>query len=153
MLWLRAHPEVLDRIAWEAFEQIVAEILAGKGFTVDLAGRIRDKTADILAIRTDELGIETKYLIECKRYSKARRVGLDIVNGVLGAATRADVDHALLVTSSSYTRDVERLKPSLSELRLHLRDGEDVLKWLQDYRPRRDGGLWLATNWDEEFLV
>ncbi len=149
LLWLKKHPDSLDRLAWEAFETLIAEILASRGFDVDLTGRVRNRSADIVAIRTDELGVDTRYLIECKRYSRDRRVGLGIVNAVVGASRRANVDHALLVTSSSFTEDVERERNRLRECRLHLRDGDDIVNWLQEYRPREDSGLWLPARWNE----
>ncbi|BBO74555.1 hypothetical protein DSCW_19720 [Desulfosarcina widdelii] len=148
ILWLKKHPEVIDQMAWEAFEKMVAEILSSRGFIVDLTGRVRNQSADLIAIRVDELGVETKYLIECKRYARTRRIGLDIVNAVIGAARRADVDHSLLVTSSLFTEDVKRQENRLRDCRLHLRDGDDVVSWLSDYTPREEGGLWLPTDWN-----
>ena len=148
--WLRHHPDVLDKIAWEAFEEIIAEIFASKGFHVDLTGRLRNRSADLIAIRSDEFGVETKYLIECKKYSETRRIGMDVVNGVIGAARRADVDHAFLVTSSFYTRDVVARKTEFEQLRMHLRDGDDVREWLRSYRATSEGGLWLSPGWDDD---
>jgi HJR/Mrr/RecB family endonuclease len=149
LLWLGLHPEALDRVSWEAFEKIIAEVFASHGFEVELTGRARGDSADIMAIRRDELGIATKYLIEIKRYKRSRRVGLAIVNGVIGAARRADAHHALLVTSSSFTHDVLQKRSEFEAINLHLRDGEAVREWLRDYTPRKDGGLWLLRKWDQ----
>ncbi|KPA17228.1 restriction endonuclease [Candidatus Magnetomorum sp. HK-1] len=146
--WLRAHPKALDTIAWEAFEKLIAEILVNYGFKVDLTGRIRNQSADIIAIRTDELGVDTRYLIECKRYSRYRKVGIDIVNSVLGAAKLANVEHAFLVTTSSFSMDVKRRENEFKDYRLHLRDGEDVVEWLKDYNVRSNSGLWLSNGWN-----
>jgi len=148
MKLIKMHPDALDSVSWEAFEKLIAEIFASKGFNVDLTGRIRNSSSDIIALRTDEFGVETKYLIECKRYRKDRRIGLDIVNKVVGAARRAQVDHAFLVTSSSFTSDVKKLEANLKDLRLHLRDGDEIREWLSNYKPRKDGGIWLASNWE-----
>lgn len=149
IVWLRQHPTALDKIAWEAFERLVAEIFAGRGFSVDLTGRVRNQSADIIAIRTDEFGVRTKYLVECKRCKDTSRIGLDVVNAVLGAKARASADHAFLVTSTLFTQDVEREKQKFEDLRLHLRDGNAVREWLQDYTVRSDGGLWLAPGWND----
>lgn len=148
--WLKKHPEVLDKIAWEAFEKLVAEIFVSRGFHVDITGRLRNRSSDIIAIRSDAFGVETRYLIECKRYERSRHIGLEIVNGVIGAARRADVDHAFLVTSSYFTRDVKTRTAEFEQLRLHLRDGDDVRQWLKDYTVRAEGGLWLSPGWDED---
>jgi len=143
--WIKWHSNVLDQVAWEAFERIIAEIFASRGFYIDFTARIRNKSADLLAIRIDDVGVTHRYLIECKRFSRSRPVGLDIVNAVLGASRRANADHAFLVTSSRFTQDVLSMRDTLRELRLHLRDGDDVSKWLSEYTPC-DGGLWIAPN-------
>ena len=124
-------------------KKIIAEIFASHGFRVELTGRVGGRSADILAIRTDELGVDTRYLIEAKRYRAGRKIGLDIVNQVLGSARRQNVEHAFLVTTSRFTADVEKERVRLGELRLHLRDGEAIKEWLSHYTVRSDGGVWL----------
>lgn len=150
IIWLKYHPDALEQIAWEAFEKLVAEIFSSKGFQVALTGRVRNQSADILAIRTDEFGVHTKYLIECKRYKSSNHIGFDIVNGVIGAARRADVDQAFLVTSSFFSGDVKGREQELRELRLHIRDGDAVRDWLRNYEVRKDYGIWLSDDWDHQ---
>jgi len=149
MLWLRKHPQVLESVSWQAFERIMAEMFAGKGFVVHCTGRSRNETCDIFAVTTDALGAETRYLIECKRYQRSRHIGLAIVNQVIGAAKRRNVDHAFLVTTSRFTRDVLAQRATFRDIRLHLRDGDELARWLHDYQPRADAGLWLNEGWDE----
>lgn len=149
MLWLQKNPQLVGKVAWEAFEKIVAEIFASRGFVVDLTGRVRNATCDAFAVRTDEFGAETRYLVECKRYEKSRRVTLSIVNQVIGAAKRMNVDHAFLVTTSTFTREVLSQKASFQNMRIHLREQSDILQWLREYKPREDGGLWLAEDWQD----
>jgi|GEM_PF-1738725 len=146
--WLARHPTAISSVAWDAFEKIIAELLASKGFEVELTARTPNASADIIAIRRDKLGVKTRYLVECKRFHDKRRVGLSIVNGVLGAKKRAGVDHALLVTTSDFTRPVRTLEESLRDHRLHLRDGDNVRDWLASYEPTKHGGLWLDTGWN-----
>ena len=87
-------------------------------------------------------------MVECKRYRDEKRVDLSIVNGVLGAKERAGADHALLVTTTHFTKHVRKLEESLRDLRLHLRDGDDVRSWLSSYEPTKHGSLWLDPAWD-----
>lgn len=89
----------------------------------------------------------TGIFVECKRYNHSRLVGLDTVNAVLGAARRAHVDHAFLVTTSSFSRDVMALEPDLRDLRVHLRNEQAVRQWLADYRSSH-GRLWIAPDLD-----
>ncbi len=145
MIWLKTQPGHLTQIHWHAFEQIVGEIMSSHGFEVQLTGRVRGRSADIMAIKADALGVTTKYLVECKHYK--RNIGLSIVNGVVGSRAINDVDHALLVTTGRFTRDVMKRKAKLEEKRLHLRDGEKIREWLAAYE-ENENGLWLPEGWD-----
>jgi HJR/Mrr/RecB family endonuclease len=149
MEWITKHSNVIDSVAADAFERIVAEVMASNGYDVDITARVRGQSADVLAVQRREGG-ETRYLIECKRYSSDRRVGIAIVNQVLGALARARIQRpihqAILVTSSSFTRDAKSEQAQLRNLDLELRDGDDVREWLRTYKFREDYGLWLADD-------
>jgi hypothetical protein len=147
LVWLHHHPNAVENIAWPAFERLVAEILSSRGFKVELTARVRNRSADIIAISTDSLGIETKYLIECKCYDDRHRIGMDIVNAVLGAKARERADHALLVTTSSFTSDVRESESGLRDLRLTLRDGDAVQEWLVELKPAYVSGAFLQPGW------
>lgn len=144
--WIRTHPDIVEDVAWEALERIVAEIFASRGFEVSITARVRGASSDLIAIRGDEFGVDTRYLVEVKHYQKNRKIGMNIVNAVIGAARRAKVEHAFLITTSSFSRDVVEQQPYLRDLRLHLRDGEQLKEWLSDYRPPKSGGLWLPSR-------
>jgi hypothetical protein len=63
MTWLSRHVHALPTVHWEAFEQIVREVLASHGFHVVHVARQRGRSADLIAF--DHAG--TSYLVECKR--------------------------------------------------------------------------------------
>ena len=149
--WLSRHPDALNKIAWEAFEKLIAEVMASNGFQVELVGRRKDERGDIVAIKGEEGGREIKYIIECKRYSPDRHVGIDIVERLLGAAIAKKTDHAMLVTTTTFTKDVLALKTRYEELNLHLHDGSAVVEWLRGYTHHKRGGLWVAQGWDKTF--
>jgi restriction endonuclease Mrr len=95
-------------------------------------------------------------IVECKRFRKDRRVGLDIVNAVLGSRVRQSADAAFLVTTSSFTQTVEKEREHLQRLNLELRDGEQLYEWLsfrynngarQLGKPRDPESLWIPTGW------
>jgi HJR/Mrr/RecB family endonuclease len=150
LVWLHHHPEALNTASWSTFERLVAEIFSSRGFNVELTARVKNKSADIIAISTDSIGIETKYLIECKCYNEQRRVGFDVVNAVLGAKVRQGADHALLVTSSAFTNDVIQAQAALHDLRLTLKDGEAVREWLKELKPSATRGAFLQPGWEAD---
>jgi restriction system protein len=87
---------------------MVAYIFDRFGFQVELTKKSRDGGRDIIALRTDELGIPLRYLIECKRYAKDRPVGVGIVRSLFGVQQAEGANKSLIVTTSSFSADARR---------------------------------------------
>jgi restriction system protein len=66
--------------------ELIAELLASYGWTVDLTKQTRDGGYDIFALRKDALGVQSSWLIECKRDHSLRNVSL------ISAALSGDLD-------------------------------------------------------------
>lgn len=152
MIWLKTHPEHSERIHADAFEQLTGEILTNHGFEIQFTGRVKNKSADLIAIQKVEGDGLVKYLVECKRYKSSRKVGIDILNGVVGASYRAKTSYAMLVTTSSFTANVREARSELEDFRLDLHDGKTIAQWLADYE-FKDFGLWLPEGWQDEWTT
>jgi hypothetical protein len=149
MIWLKKYPSNIEQVNWEAFESIIAEIFSSRGFTVERTAKLRNRSADLIAIQTNKEGKDIKYLIECKSRTKGRTtIGIDIAHQVLGAALTKGFQHALLVTNSSFSRDVINHISGVQfdEYFLDLADGNEIREWLKNYSPRNDFGLWIEEN-------
>jgi HJR/Mrr/RecB family endonuclease len=72
------------------FENLVAEILAGQGYKVQVTPPTRDGGYDILAVQTDPLGIESTYAVQVKRYSRDNKVGVAQLRQMLVYCLRKD---------------------------------------------------------------
>ena len=150
MIWLKTHEKQSSKIHSDAFEQITGEILSSHGFEIQFTGRIKNLSADLIAIEKYENGEEVKYLIECKRYKESNKVGVAILNQVVGASYIEQTSHAMLVTTSSFTSNALRKSAKLEDFRLDLHDGQKVMEWLADYE-FKDYGLWLPEGWQDEW--
>jgi HJR/Mrr/RecB family endonuclease len=71
---VRQDPSALDVRTPREFELLVAELLASFGWEVSLTPSYRDGGYDILAIVKDASGFETTWIVECKRFSRDRRI-------------------------------------------------------------------------------
>jgi hypothetical protein len=159
MKFLLTHPDTLDRIAWEAFEKIVMQVFASSGFEVRHIGTQWGQSADLLVVNRSKNS--SAMIVEVKRYKNSRKVGLDIVNGVPGAKIRQGADAAFLVTTSTFTKKVERERKKLETLNLFLRDGQQLMEWLNyvckdkgEPQFLKDGtlppeALWFPTCWKD----
>lgn len=143
---LKRREDDLSKIHWKVFEHLIAEFFASWGFhDVRLVGRNAMTSADIYAAAVlNPVGIEQRFFIEVKRWKD--KVGIDIINQVLGAfigeRDRYGWHAAVIVTVVGFT---DFQKWSREELRLKgvaLKDKEDLLCWLRNYKQRTDG-LWL----------
>jgi hypothetical protein len=149
VIWLKTHPADAERLHSDAFEQLTGEILTSRGFAVEFTGRIKNKSADMFAIKQKVTA--EKWLVECKRYSGEKKVDLNILNAVIGSSFRAKTDHAMLVTTSSFTRNVLQVHAELEDFRLDLCDGKRVNEWLAGYKFKENLGLWLPTGWQDQW--
>jgi len=140
--YLKQRPEGLYTIEPRQFEELVAELLANFGWEVTLTPKTKDGGYDIFAIAKNIApGVNAAWVIECKRYMRERKVGVEIVRALYGAKTSFDGVNAMLATTSSFTRGAQQFKSS--RYNLELRDYAGVVEWLEAYRLNPDGTLYI----------
>lgn len=146
MSHLKSNPHDLRRLHWRTFEHLVAEFFAFMGYDhVRLVGRSGQTGADIFALKKiDKDGTDVRIYIEVKRWKD--NVGVEVIDRVhgafLGEKSRFGWHLAMIVTAGQFA-SIEKYTPSqLNLMGIVLKDGDDVQKWLKDYR-FRDSGLWL----------
>ncbi len=134
---LQAEPALLTALEPRQFEEVTAEIFRDKGFEVELTKRTRDGGKDVIAFHKDQLGIQTKYIIECKHYSDNNKVGVDIVRALYGVKnSRSGGNVGIIVTTSTFTSGAREFieNESTTNLDLTLADKDQLLEWLKGYR-------------------
>lgn len=137
-LYLASRPDVLHQVQPRKFEEIVGELLADLGYTVELTSPTRDEGIDIIAIGRSSLGVEEKYLVQCKRFARDHHVGVSVVRELLGVGVRWPNTGAMIVTTSTFTSPARALASHETvRWRLHLRDYNDLTQWLHAYAKRR----------------
>lgn len=142
---IKRNPEQIYSMAARQFEELVAEILASYGWRVELTGATRDGGYDIFAISRDSSGLQTSWLIECKKYRRDRIVGIDMVRALYGTRDLLVPAGMLMVaTTSHFSKDVHALKESRYDLQL--RDYEAILEWINAYHPNPTGRLYIKSG-------
>ncbi len=89
------------------FEARCASVLTSMGWAVQRTPQSRDGGVDIIATRTDEVGLELSIYVQCKDH--ARPVGVEIVRELLGAIPVNLNVRGLLAARSGVTADAARL--------------------------------------------
>lgn len=127
-----ANNTILFNIAPRKFEELIAELLYKKGFSVELTKQTRDGGHDIIALSTDHAGMPLKYLVECKRYRRDRKVGIDIVRSFCDVIREHGVNRGIIFSTSYFTKDARDRQKAMSLL-LDLKDHDDAINWVKDY--------------------
>ena len=133
------------------FENLVGEILEKQGFDVKITQRSKDGGRDILSILKTPIG-EMLTIVECKQYSRHRKIGIDIVERLLWICEHQDhASKAMIVTTSEFTRGCYNLK-DIYKYKLELKDIGNVIDWISHYGKiniRRNSYIWspkIGTN-------
>lgn len=143
--YLKTHPKELYQLKPRQFEELIAEILASYGWKVQLTAPTKDGGYDIYAISpTQATGVQTSWIIECKKYAPERKIGVEFIRGLFGVKLDLKVANAMLATTSHFTRGAQAYKASRYDLQL--RDYEDILEWIDEYRPNPNGKLYIKEN-------
>ncbi len=129
--FLAEHPNYMYNFNPRKFERFIAHILETVGFNVELTAPTRDGGCDIIAFSVNELGIQSKYIVECKRYRPDCPVGVRLVRSLYGIKDLKQAQHAILATTSYFTRDAIAFAENPSVLGLHLKDVNDISEWLK----------------------
>jgi HJR/Mrr/RecB family endonuclease len=142
ILYLQKHPEKMREMHPDAFEKLIAELMASFGFDVEWTARDKNTAADVIALRTDNRsGLIHNYIIECKRVAERNKVGVEIARALYGAKADERFSSALLVTTSFFQQGVERFAARRWDF--ELRDFHGLVEWLNGYRPPQDGTLYM----------
>jgi len=116
------------------FEELIADVFKEFGYSTILSPETRDGGVDIylLGRESNEYAI-----VECKRYSRNRKVGVYAVDRLLGTTLVKGSKHAYLVTTSSFTKPAlqHASSPYLSKsgIKLDLVDAGEILNMLNVY--------------------
>ena len=126
-------PQRMHSMPPRKFEELIASIFKNQGFSVSLTPEFKDGGFDVVAVQNDEYTGESRYLIECKRYSKDNKVGVGIVRSLYGVVVAEEATKGIIVTTSFFTRGaIEHSQQHLAKLSLS--DYEAVTKWLKELK-------------------
>jgi hypothetical protein len=119
---------MLDGLNGREFEELVASVLESFGWQVSVTQPTRDGGYDILAIQTEAPGLEVTWIVECKHYSKDRRVGVEIVRQLYGVRDYHSIANAAVVTTAYFTKDA--LDFAKNRHAIKLIDRDKLIDWI-----------------------
>lgn len=111
------------------FEECVADFYREQGFEVFLTKQTRDGGYDIVC--TKNIPSKIVILVECKHYNSDNKVDVSIVRELFGVKVSNKANQAVLITTSSFTKDAIEFAESQST-ELELVDFNRFLSWLEN---------------------
>jgi hypothetical protein len=127
---VRRNPKELHNIKPREFEELICDLLTSHGWDIELTPESKDGGYDIIGFSGISGGVKTSWIIECKRYTSHRKIGVDIVRSICGVKEQIKVANAMIVTTSTFTRGAQQM--SHNRLDLSLRDYNNILEWISD---------------------
>ncbi len=148
MRHLKAFSDDITKLPPRIFEEVVGELFARYGYRIALVGTNPATSADIIAVsKPDALGINQRYFVEIKRWRE--KIGVQVIDQVFGAVlSEREVfgwTGAIIVSSVGFRQFYKYSRTQLLTKGIHLRDRDDLLRWLADYEPHKSG-LWLPRR-------
>lgn len=131
--YFASHPEDLRSLTPRQFEELVAELLHGFGYTVTLGKGSKDGGVDVFAEKETDTGTELS-IVQCKRNRVDNKVGEPIVKQLYADVTTRNATRGLVVTTSTFTKDALKYIESL-KYRLSPVDFDKLQSWLQNFKP------------------
>lgn len=129
---LAKEPALLHELTPRKFEELIGRILEDQGFSVTLTPIQKDGGFDLLAEARLETG-RVLTLVECKKWSPERPVGVEVVRNLYGVLEIEKATNAMIATTSRFTSGALRLEDARS-YRLNLRDFNAISSWLKRYK-------------------
>lgn len=136
---IAAAPDLLDTIDSRLFEHLVAEIFRDHGWQVELTARTRDGGYDIIGVQR-ALPSSMKVLIEAKRYSPGRAVGVGAVRALYGVKTIHAVSQVILATSSFVSGPAKKQFSRVIPWELDFLERDKILSWCSSSEAPQIGG-------------
>jgi len=137
------NPEALLSLSKTDFEALTAELFARRGFDVDLLRPSKDEGIDFLAVRNEDtpqpiiLAVQTKHPDAKPEGKKRTTLPVATVREIYGVAKAWNLQGAIAVTSSTYTRDAKRFADKKPE-EIAVADASDIIRWARQYRWNSD---------------
>lgn len=123
--------EFLYKITPRNFEEVIAELLYGRGFEVELTKQTRDNGYDIIAVNNIN-GFRNKYLIECKKHAPKRPIGIEIIRSFCDVIKEEKANKGVIFTTSYFSMPSIKRKEREGHL-LDFKDRGDIIQWVKEY--------------------
>jgi len=127
---VKHNPAILHGFTPREFETFMRDFFCEQGFDVKLTKQTHDGGKDLIVLQKTLFGNFLTY-VECKKYSRDKPVGVNLVRELYGAVEADAATSGLLVTTSYFTNDAKRYTEGIQN-RMKLIDYTELVKAISD---------------------
>jgi restriction system protein len=117
--------EDVDKMSGHEFEHFLAPVFRSQGYHVEVTSPSGDFGGDLILKKRKE-----KSVVQAKRYGEDKKVGVDAVNEVVGAAGYYNAIKKIVITNRYYT---DAAKVSAKRNGVILLDRDDLVRMINQY--------------------
>lgn len=117
--------EDVDQMSGHEFEHYLAPVFRSQGYHVEVTNPSGDFGGDLLLRKRKE-----KAVVQAKRYGEDKKVGVDAINEVVGAAGYYNATKKIVITNRYYT---DAAKISAKRNGVTLLDRDDLVRMINQY--------------------
>lgn len=127
---LKKDPNIVHKLEALEFELLVESLLKKQGYETILTPRSKDGGKDIVAKFKTPDGFNCLCLVECKKYSPERPVGVQWIRALYGVVEQQNANLGMLVTPSRFTKGVYDFQNEIKQ-KVSLKDFNDLKTWIK----------------------
>jgi hypothetical protein len=117
--------EDVDKMSGHEFEHYLAPVFRSQGYHVEVTNPSGDFGGDLLLRKRKE-----KSVVQAKRYGQDKKVGVDAINEVVGAAGYYNATKKIVITNRYFT---DAAKISAKRNAVTLLDRDDLIRMINQY--------------------
>jgi restriction system protein len=121
----------IESIHWRNFERLCAQYFAQKGFMVKLGPGTKDGGIDIKVFSTGYKKARPLIIIQCKRYSKQRKVAIESIKAFHSDLKFENAKYGLIATTSKITTDGKKLVKARN-YNITFAENKMIKKWAKE---------------------
>lgn len=128
---IKLNPNDIFNLTSRQFEEMIAELMIKRGYSVDLTKSTKDGGKDLIIASHDDIG-NFIYYVECKKYSPDRHIGVNLVRELVGTINADRVTAGIMITSSYYSPDAIHFSEKFRH-QISLIDYIKLKEWINIY--------------------
>jgi HJR/Mrr/RecB family endonuclease len=129
------HPSDLESLGPRKFEELLEAVFRNHGYRTELTALSGDKGVDLRLWHKDAIG-DIVTLVQAKRYSPLRPIGIEAVQALFGAVEYERANRGIFVTTSRYLPGAQEWGKAVGR-RIVLATSKEVARWCKQVAERR----------------